>query len=887
MNIYTVSLHTTLKIMYNDPAMNYNKTKTQKLLLCFIITYSCTIITIHSQTQPNTTNPDSFILACGATTQNPTPDANNRKWSSDSTFITPSNNNTSLSGSAQSQDPSLPSTIPYMTARIFKSETTYKFPVLPFSRHWVRLHFYPSPYNNNTYNPSNSFFSVTSNGLTLLNNFSASITAKAFTQAYIIREFTMSKTRSENLNLTFTPANDSFAFINGIEIVSMPDIFKSVPFVDFSMQTMFRLNVGGQYITNGSDLTGRIWYDDSPYIYGAAFGVTNKANSNVTIAYPSKESENIAPLDVYQTGRSMGPNTTVNVNYNLTWVFEVDVNFTYLVRLHFCDYRFEKVNQMVFTIFINNRTAEKEADVIAWSGGKGVPVYKDYATYVSGKNSDGLLWIALHPNVAVKPEFYDAILNGLEIYKVNDTRGNLAGLNPGLLQMRDDSNQGIMIHHSKKNNVGVIVGAVLGTLAGIGLIAGLVITFLNQIKKTESNRSSASSTGGYWLPIYGSSRSSSRTTNTTSKSSGSSSRISSLSGGHCRHFTLHEIRLGTENFSESKVIGIGGFGKVYKGLIDGKTKTVAIKRSNPLSEQGVHEFLNEIDLLSKLRHRHLVSLIGACEENEEMILVYDYMANGTLREHLYKTENNNNPTLSWCQRLGICIGAARGIHYLHTGAKHTIIHRDVKSTNILLDEKWVAKVSDFGLSKTGHNLSQTHFSTVVKGSFGYLDPEYFRRQQLTDKSDVYSFGVVLFEVLCGRPALSPSLPREQASLADWAILNCNRDSLEDIIDPCIANEIHPECLKQFIETAVKCLSDRGVHRPSMGEVLWNLEYCMQLQSNPDGPKVVAQQRASDACAPYADVTTLVSIEEESEKSEEIEDHSENITSLEIVNPKGR
>ncbi|XVF28207.1 hypothetical protein REPUB_Repub15cG0009400 [Reevesia pubescens] len=829
--------------------------KSTSQILTFVLYFSLTMNSVHVLTGSFGSNSVSYIISCGAGGDGI--DADGRKWIRDIKFLASPDNSTTAT--AKFQDPSLPSTIPYMNARIFTSTSSYRFSVSPKTRLWLRLHFYPSNYNN--LDPSNAYFSVIANGFTLLKNFSASVTAKAFTHAYIAREFSLTPVESGDLNVTISPSTEqsgSYAFINGIEVIPMPDIFqKPAALVGFSdesvevqsstLQTMFRLNVGGQSIApkNGSGLT-RTWYDDSPYLFGAAIGVTSEVGNDVRIQYSKDVTEDIAPLNVYSTARTMGPDAKVNESYNLTWVFQVDANFTYIVRLHFCEYQLTKINQRVFDIFLNNQTAQTGADVIGWAGSQGIQVYKDYAAYVNDQSGDDEIWVALHPTVSMKPEYYDAILNGLEVFKVNDTNANLAGQNPEPSEMLVNAEAAEKDFSQSGFSVSPLLGGLAGGIAGCAL-AVVVFIFVHKKK----NNAGMDSKSGNWLPLYGNYHTSTSKSTISGKSNSGGSHLSSLAAGLCRHFSLWEIKHGTKNFDESHVIGVGGFGKVYKGTIDGGTK-VAIKRSYLSSKQGIHEFHTEIEMLSKLRHQHLVSLIGFCEEDGEMILVYDYMANGTLREHMYKS---NKPSLSWKQRLEICIEAARGLHYLHTGARYTIIHRDVKTTNILLDENWVAKVSDFGLSKTCLNLNQSHVSTMVKGSFGYLDPEYFRRQKLTEKSDVYSFGVVLFEVLCGRPALNANVPKEQVSLADYAWHCQRKGTLHEIIDPQIKQKINPECLKKFAETAEKCVSDHGIDRPSMGDVLWNLEFSLQLEENPGGV-VVVENKANDAYATHKEMFGL-------------------------------
>ncbi|KAH0997875.1 hypothetical protein GBA52_021739 [Prunus armeniaca] len=719
--------------------------------------------------------------------------------------------------------------VPYTTVRLSRSEFSYSFKLTRGPK-FIRLYFNPVSYGPD-FDRSKALFSVKAGGFNLLHDFNASVTADASRLDRIYKEFCLNMDKEESLDITFTPSitiPDAYAFINGIEIVSMPaHLYYGLPksgrqieiigtgsyfSLDNStaLEMVYRINVGGNSISSNQD-TGmyRNWdgfREERNYLDNLSL-TRSVPTQNLSIQLNFSEiPAYTAPKQVYQTARSMEVvSTTREIYVDLTWEFPVDSMFSYLVRLHFCPSQSFTIDPS-FDIYIAKQITSLYSDsgipvTFPFVLGNETPIYKDYRVFMSGPGPESKVNLSIALEIVSSNE--NAWLNGLEIFKLIYQSGNLADPDP---PKGTTSSSKIPKNKGRTRMLAIVAGIVSGVLV-LSVFTFLAFRQRWKVKSSGSTQGTTKSTKTY---------------------------ESSLPSDLCRSFSLTEIKAATQNFNKTLIIGVGGFGNVYKGCIDGGATLVAIKRLKPESSQGAHEFKTEIELLSQLRHRHLVSLIGFCTDKGEMILVYDYMARGTLGGHLYRSDS---PPLSWEQRLQICIGAAQGLCYLHSGAKGSVIHRDVKSTNILLDEKWVAKVSDFGLSKMGTTtMSKTHISTAVKGSFGYLDPEYYRCQRLTEKSDVYSFGVVLCEVLCGKPALIHTAEGTRMSLPEWA-RRCHRDGeLDQIIDPSLRGMIVAECLNKFGEIAVSCIQDNGVDRPSINDVLRELELALQLHQKSIGSK---------------------------------------------------
>lgn len=811
-------------------------------LVCFFIFIPIVVGVTTSHGEP-------VFVDCGSTTTNTAPDG--RVWVGDGE----SNrfNNFALSSPGFIAIPKVDldeESKTYKTARIFSAASNYTFQVLP-GNYYLRLHFRPFSFESVSLKHDNSAsFDVLSNHLKLLTNYNISgeilrqnslISSSGSSNSTanvssLVKEYFLNISSSE-LFISFVPTPGSYAFVNAIEVVPVlnPLFFesattaggtaRSLDLADRGLETMFRLTVGGSAIDPALDGNlWRKWESDNIYMRMTNAGRVISNTSNISYSGYSDYSSSSppAPLLVYSQARIMSNTDVVDKKINMSWNFRVDPKFEYLVRLHFCELLYEGVGQRVFRIYLNFRIAAGNFDVFERAGGKNKAYHKDFIDVVRPDQS-GILWLQLGPDSLSSASGTDALLNGVEIFKLSQ-KGTLAHVSEKFGSMGDDSGRNV----SKSRNTWV--GILAGFASVISFSCLVIFCFCCRKKKDKEKEKSAMGLKGGgggeasgWHPLV-----LHRMLDSTNNAVAAKAERKRCLG--CRNFTIPEIKSATNNFSESLLIGTGGFGKVYKGTIDDGV-LVAIKRAH--TKSSLAEFETEIEMLSKLRHPHLVSMIGYCDEQNEMIMVYEFMSNGTLQSLLFGIGTDTSPSsppsvpLTWKQRLEACIGAARGLDYLHT-TDRGIIHRDVKTTNILLDDNLVAKMADFGLSKTGPEFDRTHVSTAVRGSFGYLDPEYFRRQQLTEKSDVYSFGVVLFEVICARPVINPTLPKDQINLAEWALRWQRQRSLETIVDPRLVGDYSTVSLLKFGEIAEKCLADEGKNRPSMGEVVSHLEHVLEL-----------------------------------------------------------
>ncbi|KAI4996594.1 hypothetical protein ZWY2020_051514 [Hordeum vulgare] len=723
----------------------------------------------YSPAQPSPPSPrTSFFLACGAYSSVSFPsDSPTRTFVSDAAYLSPVD---APAVSASSTPRSL-----YAAARRHVGLLVPPpYPASPDASSFLvlRLHFFP-------FLPSNSSQSVA--------NISSSRFAVSVLDAYAVmssfsppatggvKEFFIPRgALGGHFTITFVPDAGSSAFVNAVELFPAPP------------ELLWNNTVTPVDPVGSNDLLRWKQYALET-VYRLNVGGPKVTTEKDTLwrtwlsdgpyqygAPGQSEVKSTSSPIIYDPSKGYSREVAPDVVYQtqrmgnyLRWTFPGEPDSRYLVRLHFCDY--EVVSSVVgvgivFDVDVGQGVASTDLMPNARATQSNEAFYMDYVARAPSAGAGNL-----------KVSIGGGMLNGLEIMRLLPvdlrSRGSLT---------------------AKR-----IVIITLSAMFGIIVLAWVVV-WAEQLM----NRSRDGKTGGTEMV---------------------STKL---------RISLTKIKAATDNFHECNLIGVGGFGNVYKGVLTDGTP-VAVKRATHASQQGLPEFQAEIVVLSGIRHRHLVSLIGYCSEQSEMILVYEHMEKGTLRSHLY---GSDAPPLSWRQRLEICIGAARGLHYLHRGYAENIIHRDVKSTNILLGTDndgctggaIVAKVADFGLSRVGPSFGETHVITAVKGSFGYLDPGYFKTQQLTDRSDVYSFGVVLLEVLCARPVIDQSLERGQINIAEWAVRMRGEGGLDKIADPRIAGEADEESLRKFAETAEKCLADCWVDRPSMGDVLWNLEYCQQL-----------------------------------------------------------
>ncbi|CAD6342858.1 unnamed protein product [Miscanthus lutarioriparius] len=725
----------------------------------------------------------------------------------------------------------------YQTARVFTAPSSYSFRISRRGRHFVRLHFFPFACQG--YDLASANFKVSTQDVVLMDGFAPENKTTDGTTSPVRREFLLYVKR-ETLVVTFVPLAGALAFVNAVEVVSVPDDLIARPVQTSSgqlldpamtpLQTAYRVNVGGPAVAADGDTLTREWTTDERVLVGSA--VTREEAYNGSLNYlPGEATRDDAPDVVYATARELTLSSWLDSSKQMTWQFDVDSQpSSYLIRFHLCDIVSRAPHLLRVDVYVDSYTVVKDLDLSTIGNGTlAFPYYRDFVLDSSNPSGKIAIYVGSSSvmNMSNSSILQAPILNGIEIMKMHFSSGSVVVVEPAA--------------GSKTRHLAIVLGSICGAFAVVSVAAVLVIFLRKKEEKVlPTPSSSRSQSPTPWMPLLD--RLSLRSRRPGASGAGSSKFAvdrdmpgaipiaASQVPVPSYRFPFAVLRDATNDFDEGLVIGAGGFGKVYRATLPDGT-SVAVKRASPESRQGAREFRTEIELLSGLRHRHLVSLVGYCDEGDEMILLYEYMEHGSLRSHLYGGGAAGRAALGWAQRLEACAGAARGLLYLHTAMPKPVIHRDVKSSNILLDGGLAAKVADFGLSRAGPELEETHVSTAVKGSFGYVDPEYVRTRKLTTKSDVYSLGVVLLEALCARPVVDPRLPKPMVNLVEWALHWQGRGELDKIVDRRIAAEVRPQALRKYGETAAGCLAARGEDRPAMEDVVWSLQFVMRLQDD--------------------------------------------------------
>ncbi|KAG5254840.1 leucine-rich repeat receptor serine/threonine-protein kinase [Salix suchowensis] len=443
----------------------------------------------------------------------------------------------------------------------------------------------------------------------------------------------------------------------------------------------------------------------------------------------------------------------------------------YTVSLHFTEIMFTNDNtssslgRRFFDIYIQGKLVQKNFSIQNEAGGAGKAIIKNFTAIVTGG--------------ALEIRFYWAGkgTTGLPVRGVYGPLISAISVTPDFKPPSENSS-------STGTSVGTVVGIVAAAVVFVFLILGIL----------------------WWKGCFG-------------------QKISmrhDLKGLDLKtgKFTLKQIKAATNNFDPANKIGEGGFGPVYKGLLlDGTI--IAVKQLSSKSKQGNREFVNEIGMISALQHPHLVKLHGCCIEGDQLLLVYEYMENNSLARALFGPEEYRL-NLDWATRQKICVGIARGLAYLHEESRLKIVHRDIKATNVLLDENLDPKISDFGLARLDEE-DNTHISTRVAGTFGYMAPEYAMRGYLTDKADVYSFGIVALEIVSGKSNTSYRGKEDTVYLLDWALYLKEEGALLELVDPSLGQDYNEEEVITMINVALLCSNVSAAVRPTMSAVVSMLE----------------------------------------------------------------